>query len=40
MGHTAVDFWNVSGRPANAEWAYAVDADAFYGLLTEQLARL
>jgi purine nucleosidase len=40
MGHTAVDFWNVSGRPANAEWAYAVDADAFYGLLTERLARL
>jgi purine nucleosidase len=39
MGHTAVDFWNVSGRPANAQWAYAVDADAFYDLLTERLAR-
>jgi purine nucleosidase len=39
MGHTAVDFWNVSGRPANARWVHAVDADAFYGLLTERLAR-
>jgi purine nucleosidase len=39
MGHTAVDFWNVSGRPANAQWVYAVDADAFYDLLTERLAR-
>lgn len=40
MGHTAVDYWGVSGRPANAQWVYAVDSDAFYGLLTERLARL
>lgn len=39
MGHTAVDFWNVSGRAANAQWVHAVDADAFYDLLTERLAR-
>jgi purine nucleosidase len=39
MGHTAVDFWNVSGRPANARWVHAVDAEAFYDLLTERLAR-
>ncbi len=40
MGHTAVDFWGISGRPKNAEWAYRVDADRFYALLTERLARL
>ncbi len=39
MGHTAVDFWGVSGRKANAEWAYRVDADGFYELLTSRLAR-
>ncbi len=39
MGHTAVDFWNVSGRAANARWVHAVDSDAFYNLLTERLAR-
>lgn len=39
LGHTAVDFWNVSGRPVNARWAHAVDADGFYDLLTELLAR-
>lgn len=39
MGHTAVDFWHVTDRPVNANWAYAVDADGFYALLTERLAR-
>jgi purine nucleosidase len=39
MGHTAVDFWNVSGRPVNARWVYGVDAEAFYDLLIERLAR-
>ena len=24
-GHTAVDFWGVSGRPANANWLYRVE---------------
>jgi purine nucleosidase len=38
-GHTAVDFWNVSGRPKNATWIHRVDADGFYTLLTERLAR-
>jgi len=40
MGHTAVDFWHVSGRPVNATWIYAVDAPGFYDLLVERLARL
>ncbi|MDH4049570.1 MAG: nucleoside hydrolase [Gammaproteobacteria bacterium] len=40
LGHTAVDFWGVSGRSANATWIYRVNADGFYELLTERLARL
>ena len=40
MGHTAVDFWNVTQKNRNANWLYAVDADGFYALLTERLARL
>jgi purine nucleosidase len=40
MGHTAVDFWHVTDRPRNALWIHDVDADGFYELLTERLARL
>jgi len=36
-GHTAVDFWGVTGRAANANWLYEVDADGFFALLTEHL---
>ncbi len=39
-GHTAVDFWSVTGKKANASWAHGVDADGFFDLLTEYLARL
>lgn len=39
MGHTAVDFWGVSGREPNARWMYGVDADGFFDLLTTHLAR-
>ena len=39
LGHTAVDFWHVTNRPINVHWIYAVDADGFYDLLTERLAR-
>ena len=38
-GHTAVDFWYVTDRPPNVDWAHAVDADGFYDLLVERLAR-
>ncbi len=38
LGHTAVDFWHVTDRPHNVEWAYEVDADGFYDLLVERLA--
>ncbi|MCP4303257.1 MAG: nucleoside hydrolase, partial [Gammaproteobacteria bacterium] len=39
MGHTAVDFWHVTNRPHNVNWTHAVDADGFYALLTDRLAR-
>jgi len=39
VGHTAVDFWHVTDRPVNANWVYAIDADGFYDLLNEHLAR-
>ncbi len=39
MGHTAVDFWHVTDRPHNVSWAYEVDADGFFDLLTERLGR-
>ena len=39
LGHTAVDFWRVTDRPHNVDWAYEVDADGFYDLLGERLAR-
>jgi len=39
LGHTAVDFWHVTDRPINVYWVYSVDADGFYDLLIERLAR-
>jgi purine nucleosidase len=39
IGHTAVDFWHVTDKPRNVNWAYEVDSDGFYDLLTERLAR-
>jgi purine nucleosidase len=39
-GHTAVDFWGVTGEPANARWVYRVDADGLFDLLVDRLARL
>jgi purine nucleosidase len=39
IGHTAVDFWHVTDRPINCLWVYEVDADGFYDLLLDRLAR-
>jgi len=39
LGHTAVDFWHVTDRPHNVEWAHEVDTDGFYELLIERLER-
>ena len=37
LGHTAVDFWEVTERTKNANWLYQVDADGFFTLLIERL---
>jgi purine nucleosidase len=40
MGATAVDWWGVTKRPKNAIVMGDIDADGFFALLTERLARL
>lgn len=40
MGMTVADWWGVSNRPANALFIGDLDADGFFTLLTERLARL
>ena len=40
IGATVVDWWGVTGRPANARFMTTVDAGGVYDLLTEKLARL
>jgi purine nucleosidase len=39
-GMTVVDWWGVTGRPANASFMTEVDADGVYALLTTKLAGL
>ena len=40
LGMTVADWWRVSGREPNAMFTGDVDADGFFALLTERLARL
>ncbi|MEP2640243.1 nucleoside hydrolase [Roseobacter sp.] len=40
MGMTVADWWGVTDRPANALFIKDIDADGFFALLTERLARL
>ena len=40
MGMTVADWWRVTDRPPNAMFMGDVDADGFFALLTERLARL
>lgn len=40
MGMTVVDYWHVSGRSYNANYLRSGDAEGFYALLLERLARL
>ncbi len=40
MGMTVADWWRVTERPANALFLRSGDADGYYALLTERLARL
>ncbi|MEM8631140.1 MAG: nucleoside hydrolase [Pseudomonadota bacterium] len=39
-GMTVADWWRVSGRPENATFMGHVDAEGFFALLIERLARL
>ena len=40
IGMTVVDWWGVTGRKPNVRLMSTVDADGFFDLLTEKLARL
>lgn len=40
IGQTVVDRWGTTGRAKNALWITEADADGFFTLLTERLARL
>jgi purine nucleosidase len=40
LGMTVIDWWGVTGRKANVRLMNTVDANGFYDLLTERLARL
>ena len=40
MGMTVADWWGVSGRTPNAMFIGGVNADGFFAVLTERLARL
>lgn len=40
MGMTVVDWWNMTDDEPNAVWMREVDADSFFDLLVERLARL
>lgn len=40
LGRTYVDWWGVTGKPANATVMREADAPAFFDLLVERLARL
>lgn len=40
LGMTVADWWGVTSRPANALFIGDLDADAFYALLTDRIARL
>jgi purine nucleosidase len=39
-GMTVVDWWGVGGRPANAHFLSTVDAEGYFELVWERLARL
>lgn len=39
-GMTVADWWRVTDRPANAMFMGSVDAEGFYALLTDRIARL
>lgn len=40
LGATVVDWWGIVEKPRNAQVMREIDADSFFALLTERLARL
>jgi purine nucleosidase len=40
IGMTVVDWWGVTGKPANVNFTTEVDAAAYYRLLTERISQL
>ena len=40
LGATVVDWWGVTGKPSNANWATEVDGEAVLDLLIERIGRL
>ena len=40
MGMTVIDWWRVTERKANATVCRGIDADGFFALLMERIARL
>ena len=40
MGQSVIDWWGVTGKPANARVLGGIDADGFYALIAERLSKL
>jgi len=40
MGMSVADYWRITDRPKNVFYVRGGDADGYYALLTERLARL
>lgn len=40
MGQTLADWWGTTGKPPNVEVLWTIDAERFFPLLTERIARL
>lgn len=40
VGMTVADWWGMTSRPRNARWMRSIDADGFFDLLVDRLARL
>jgi purine nucleosidase len=40
MGMTVVDWWRVTGRKPNATVCRSINAQGFFDLLTERIAKL
>jgi purine nucleosidase len=39
-GMTVADWWGVTTRPRNAMWIRDIDAEGYFGLITDRVGRL